>query len=166
MPWCQVTANNFVTRFILFIIRCFALTFSFILATLAAAIFITFALFLGGELKWLYDDPAVILASITFTSGIWFVAAQSSLLPFLGISAIAEFARLTSLMFHLLAGGLCSLVYLVWQNDQIHIDSDLPYSKQELWIAILAAGFVAGFIHWAIAGYRSGRWLGPVSSQN
>ncbi len=128
--------------------------------------FVTFALFLGGDISWLRDDPAVIIASITFTTGIWFVSAQSVFAPFIGISVIAELSRLKSLIIYLLGGGVCALVFLLFPHNGVLVEPGLPYSNRELWLTILSAGFFAGFVHWALAGHRAGIWLGSVRTEN
>lgn len=146
-----------MTRFVLATIRVLALILSFLLSTLAAAIFLVFALFLGGEPEWLRDDPAVVMGSVGFAFAAWTEICRALFLPFLLIAAVAEFSRLTSFLFNVLAGGGLALFYLVVTPYSF----DLPYSQQEIWTAALAAGFVAGLTHWLLAGYRAGRWLGP-----
>ena len=151
-----------MTRFILAMIRFLALIFSFLISSLAAATFLTLALFLGGEPEWFRNDPAVALGSVGFTFAGWVEISQSLFLPFLLVAAVAEFSRLTSFIFNILAGGGLALFYLVLTPYSF----DLPYSQQEIWTAALAAGFVAGFAHWILAGCRAGRWLGPDPKQD
>ena len=71
---------------------------------------------------------------------------------------IAEFVRASSLLFNLIAGGGLALVYMVLTPYAF----DLPYREEQIWIAALAAGFFGGLVHWILAGYRAGRWLGPA----
>ena len=66
-----------MTRFILALIRIIALSLSFCLSTLAAALFITFVLFLGSDPTWLETDPAVAVGAFGFTIGVWFEIAHS-----------------------------------------------------------------------------------------
>jgi len=143
-----------VTRFI---IRLIALSLSFCLSTLAAALFITFVLFLGSDPTWLENDPAVAAVSFGFTIGVWVEIGTSLFAIFLFVILIAEFSRLSSLLFNTIAGGGLALVHMVLTPYSF----DLPYPNEQIWIAALAAGFVGGLVHWALAGYRAGRWLGP-----
>lgn len=153
-----------MTRLTLAIIRILALFLSYFLSTFAAALFVTFTLFLGSDLGWLQDDPFVTLGSLGFVTTIWISLVNGTFFPFAGITVIAEFARLSSLIFNLLLGGFLAFVYLIlyWTPQQ----NESGYGDQEIWIAALAAGFVGGFVHWLIAGYRAGRWLGPPKAIN
>ena len=147
-----------MTRFILALIRIIALSLSFCLSTLAAALFITFVLFLGSDPTWLENDPAVAVGAFGFTIGVWFEIAHSLFAVFFFLVLIAEFVRASSLLFNLIAGGGLALVYMVLTPYAF----DLPYREEQIWIAALAAGFVGGLVHWILAGYRAGRWLGPA----
>lgn len=147
-----------MTRIVLAVIRLLALIFSFLISTLGAAAFLAFALFLGGETQWLRNDPAVAMGWLGFTFVAWIEICQALFLPFILIAAIAEFSRQTSFLFNVLAGGGLALFYLLTAPYSF----DLPYSQQETWTAGLAAGFVAGLFHWLLAGFRAGRWLGPI----
>ncbi|MEP1207069.1 MAG: hypothetical protein ABJM29_09820 [Rhizobiaceae bacterium] len=146
-----------MTRFFLALIRLMALALSFILSTLIAACFVTFALFLGGEAHWLHNDPEVLFSSIGFTFGVWVEISRALFAPFLLFALIAEPARLTGLITNVVLGGALAAIYMVITPYTF----ELPYSQQELWITALAAGFVGGLAHWIFAGNRAGRWLGP-----
>ena len=149
-----------MTRFVLALIRLMALALSYLLSTLTAAAFITFALFLGGDAQWLQNDPEVVVGSIGFTFAVWFEISRVLFVPFVLYVLIAEPARLSGLVINLAAGGLFALVYMIMTPYTF----DLPYSGQQIWTAALAAGFVGGFAHWVFAGGRAGRWLGPRST--
>ena len=151
-----------MTRFVLASIRFLALVLSFLISTLVAAAFLTFALFLGGNPEWLHNDPAVALGSVGFAFAAWIEIVRALFLPFLIVAAVADLSRITSLLFNILAGGALSLFYLVLTPYSFN----LPYSQREIWTAALAAGFVAGLVHWVLAGHRAGRWLGPGPEQD
>lgn len=153
-----------MTRFVLALIRLIALAFSFMLSTLAAAAFVTFALFLGAETEWLRNDPGVAFGSVGFTFAAWLEISHILFAPFLVYVVIAEPARLTGLITNTLIGGGFAVVYMVMTPYVF----DLPYSQQEVWTAALAAGFIGGFIHWMLAGNRAGHWMGPakISAQS
>lgn len=147
-----------MTRFVLALIRMMALALSFILSSLAAAAFVTFALFLGGETQWLHNDPEVVFGSVGFMFAVWVEISRMLFVPFLVFVLIAEPARLSSLVVNLIVGGLFAVIYMIMTPYTF----DLPYSQQQVWTAALAAGFVGGFAHWILAGSRAGRWLGPT----
>jgi hypothetical protein len=147
-----------MTRLILALIRTIALALSFILSTLAAATFVSFALFLGGDADWLRDDPQVAVGTAGFALAVWFEIARALFVPFIFFILIAEPARLAGLVSNMLVGGGFALVYMVMTGSAV----DLPYPQQEIWIAAVAAGFVGGLAHWLLAGHRAGRWIGPA----
>ena len=149
-----------MTRFVLALIRLMALALSYLLSTLAAAAFITFALFLGGDAQWLQNDPEVVFGSIGFTLAVWFEISRVLFVPFVLFVLIAEPARLSGLVINLAAGGFFAVIYMIMTPYTF----DLPYSQQQIWTAALAAGFVGGFAHWILAGGSAGRWLGPKST--
>ena len=146
-----------MTRLILALIRLMALALSYFLSTLAAAAFVTFSLFLGGDASWLSGDPEVAVGSIGFTVAVWFDIASFLFAPFLFLMLIAELARFSGLTINLLAGGLLAVIYMVMLPPAL----DQPYVQQEIWLAALGAGFFGGLVHWILAGHRAGRWLGP-----
>ena len=115
-----------MTRFILAVIRLLALSLSFVLSTLCAAVFITFALFLGGNGSWLHNDPAVAIGSVGFTVGVWVEICQALFAPFLLMMLIAELSRLGSLAINMLAGGLLAIIYMVLTPYSF----DLPYGRE------------------------------------
>ena len=149
-----------MTRLILALIRLMALALSYALSTLAAAAFVAFSLFLGGNAEWLRDDAGVLIGTIGFTFAVWIDIGPALFGPFLLLMLIAEPARLAGLTSNLLAGGLLALIYMV----MVPLAVDLPYAQQEIWLAALAAGFLGGLVHWILAGHRAGRWMGPPKS--
>ena len=99
-----------MTRLILALIRTMALALSFILSTFAAAAFISFALFLGGDAQWLSDDPGVAVGTAGFALAAWFEIARATFVPFIFFVLIAEPARLNGLVLNVVAGGGFALV--------------------------------------------------------
>ena len=77
-----------MTRLILALIRTLALALSFILSTLAAAAFISFALFLDGDPEWLGDDPQVAVSTAAFAIAVWFEIAKA--FPLMGESIVGS----------------------------------------------------------------------------
>ncbi len=146
--------------------RVFVLAFSFALSTLAAALFITFVLFLGGDAGWLQEDVTVIGGAVLFALAFWLQIAT------LGFAAVAltflamEIGRFTSLVASLLAGGLCAAIILFSGLAQNAGIEELPYELNQVRLTLIAAGFVGGLVHWLIAGHRSGRWMGQPKPEN
>lgn len=147
---------------VLGVLRCLVLCLSFAFSSLAAAAFLTFVLFLNADTGWLAEDPLVAGGTFVFATVTWLAAMQLTFIPAFVVFAVLEFGRLTSLTMNLMAGGFVALSLLVIPTGEMSIDMSLPYTIRETWTAIIASGFVAGFIHWLLAGHRSGRWLGPA----
>ncbi|EFL89664.1 hypothetical protein [Ahrensia sp. R2A130] len=149
-----------MVRLTLAFLRVCVLLFSFAVATFAASAFLTFALFLGGDTYWLGDDVA-LMGSVLFTFTAWWIAVQTTFMPFAGLALLFEFTSWRSFLAHTAAGGAAAL----WSARMVELVQDgkvvLPYADRDVWLAVLAAGFVGGATHWLIAGHRSGMWLGP-----
>ena len=93
------------------ILRAASLVLSYAISTFAAAVFLTFVLFLGSEAGWL-EDPLVMGGAAVYVFAIWLITAQLALAPTLVIFLVAELARLSSLLMNVLAGGLCATIIL------------------------------------------------------
>lgn len=149
-----------MVRLTLALLRICVLVFSFFIATLAASAFLTFALFLGGDTYWLGDDTA-LMGSLLLAGTAWWIAVQTAFLPFAGLSLLFEFTRWRSFLAHTAAGGAVA----IWSARTVELVTDgetvLPYADSDVWLAVLASGFIGGAAHWLIAGHRSGIWLGP-----
>jgi len=148
------------------LVRLVTLTVSYIFTTICAALFIVFALFLGGDPSWLGEDPVVAGSAALFAATLWWQITQLAFAPYCLIVLALEFGRFRSFIMNSAAGGLCALAVLTL-FEEIVFDTDLPYTSNELWTAGIASGFVAGAIHWLIAGHRSGVWMGrPIESED
>lgn len=151
-------------RLTLALIRLLMLGFSFVLATLASALFMTFALFLNAEAEWLNDDPLVTGGAFLFAMVAWLAAMKIAFLPALAAILTLEFTRWTSLTANLLAGGAVAVTVLALMQSNDAIETTLPYGIRDVSVAIIASGFIGGVAHWVIAGHRAGRWLGPEAA--
>ncbi len=147
------------------LIRIFALLLSFAFSTLAAAVFVTFSLFLGGDASWLEDDLGVMVGSTAFLTVTWFTISQITFIPAMVILVLTEFTRSASLTLNVLAGGLCALIVLVLYPMATGLEGEIPYGDREIWLTGLAAGFVGGFTHWILAGRNAGRWMGMAGEK-
>lgn len=124
----------------------------------------TFVLFLGSDISWVEEDILAALGSLGFSFGLWSFIAENGLAPALFLMLILEFGRFSSLLSSLLAGGVCALVVMTLNSNGTDDPTNLPYATTEVWLAALAAGFVAGLVYWIFSGHRSGRWLGQKST--
>ena len=149
--------------FIFLLIRMVTLAVSYVITSLTASLFVVFVLFLGSDASWLEEDIVVAGSALVFAATLWWQVAQLAFAPFCLIVLGLELGRFRSLVMNSLAGGLCALVVLTL-FETAPIETDLPYSDREFWTVGLASGFVAGLVHWLIAGHRAGVWMGtPIN---
>lgn len=152
------------------LIRVIWLSISFLLSTFAAATFITFILFLDGDVSWLTQDIFAAGGAIAFATVVWLQITSQSFVPTLLIFAGLEAGRYVGLVTNLLAGGACALIVMMMGAPLEISVSDTEtmgtYDPEKLWLVALSAGFIAGFTHWLLAGHRAGRWLGNPAKIN
>jgi hypothetical protein len=86
-----------------------------------------------------------------------------AMLPALLIIAVAEGFRLRSVLFYALAGAALALgLAYGWDLRSLrNPDDDLGARGAEI---MAAAGIVAGFVYWALAGRSAGAWRGPPTA--
>ena len=142
--------------------RIFVVLFAFMLACLAAAVVMNFALLLPAWTD-LFDQPAdqQILAITIGLSAVFF--SFYAMLPAMVIIAVAEGFRLRSVLFYTIAGAALALgLSYGWDLSLLrNPDDDLGGRGVEI---MAAAGIVAGFVYWALAGRRAGAWRKPPAA--
>jgi hypothetical protein len=139
--------------------RIFVVLFAFVLACVAAAAVMTFALLLPGwsELIDRYPDQQSI-AVVVGLSAVFF--SFYAMLPAMVIIALAEGFRLRSVLFYALAGAALALGSAYgWDLRLLRgPDDDLGGRGVEIMAAV---GIVGGFVYWALAGRSAGAWRRP-----
>lgn len=162
-------------KLILFAIgRLIVIAFAFFIGVTAASLFIGYGLatgmmaeFLGPEINadvvnsdigHIAIGIATMVAAV-FTSPHLFGLAA---LPVTLAIAATEMMRWQSMSVHLVAGGICALFALF---------SALPSQAAQApnsgtLIVALAAGFVAAFFYWLIAGRNAGEWLSALGEKD
>ena len=141
------------------IARIFVVLFSFALACLAASAVMTLALLFPGSLD-LFDrssDNQIIAIAIGL-SAVFF--SLYAMVPAMLIIALAEGFRLRSVLFYALAGAALALgLSYGWDLRLLrNPDDDLGGRGVEI---MAAAGIVAGFVYWVLAGRNAGAWRKP-----
>lgn len=119
----------------------------FILACIAAATTMALSLF-GFESDAEFLIP--FFATVTVTT-LW--TGAIAILPAVIAIALAEAFAWRSVLYYFLAGGLIALI--ADQASDLVIAPGFPGRRL---VIMLAAGFVGGFVYWAIAGQRAGDW--------
>lgn len=110
--------------------------------------------YVDGAFSGAHDGPVGLFAALFFASFTTSFIGAMALVPAGLAILLAEAKRLTSLTYHLIAGGLVALAILVATWIPPQAGQRLP----DDWNLFLAAGFIGGFLYWLIAGRRSGSW--------
>ena len=131
--------------------------FSFLLASLAAAMVLTVGVMLPQWWDLLSFGMEQGAFSVVVGFGAFFLSAFA-LLPAMFVLALAEALRLRSLLFYAAGGGL-GLLALYYGLGLASMDGR-PTREFEI---VAAAGIVAGLVYWALAGRNAGRWLDPAA---
>jgi hypothetical protein len=153
--------------------RLIVIGFALVIALLAGSVFVGFGLASGmfPELvatdgRGLFGEEAdrtiLAVASLVFGAIASFQLAGLALLPVTIAVAISELMRWQSMTVHLVLGGLCALFVMFAALGLA--PGDIPSNGTV--IVSLAAGFVAAFFYWMIAGRNAGEWLSPLGEQN
>jgi hypothetical protein len=137
--------------------RGFVILFALLCGSFAGGLLVAIA-FLVPELGALALRPAEQGAlAVLSTYGFVFISGYA-VLPALLIVIAAEAFSIRSVLFYAIAGGLLGAVLILnsdgWNMSAIQIDGS---ARRELEV-MAAAGIVAGFVYWAIAGRKAGAW--------
>ena len=147
--------------------RLFVIAFGVLVAIVSASLFIGFGLASGMFPELMAEGVSVfndkdadyaILTIITFGAGIAAIIeiAGLTLLPATIAIAVTEMMRWQSLSVQMVLGGLCALFIMF---SVLPLPAGVMPSNGTV-IVSLAAGFVATFFYWLIAGRNAGNWLG------
>lgn len=157
-----------------FIGRLFVIGFALIIALLAGSLFIGFGLasgmfpeFAAADGSTFLNNPELERTVIAAASAVLGLMASYQLaglaaLPVTIAIAISELMRWQGMTVHLILGGLCAL-FVMFSLLALPA-GQMPENGTV--IVSLAAGFVAAFFYWLIAGRNAGEWLSPLSKQN
>lgn len=137
--------------------RAFVILFACLLACLAAGMVVTLAVALPAwsqlELGQFDYEPVEMM----WAFGLIFVSAYA-LMPLIIVVVAAEAFAIRSALFYAVAGGLLGCVLYLnaagWAAGTIDVQG---FARREIEI-MAAAGIVAGFVYWLVAGRNAGRW--------
>ena len=143
--------------------RLFVLAFAYILATLAGLATIAAAIW-GWQVNYIdfaSQTPEQDIVNLFAYSTIGIFAYVSILYvaatPAAVYGLVTEGLAWQSLTIHILGGGAIALYLLLIANNPT------TQPPQQDIIITLAAGFVAGFTYWLIAGRSAGSWRNKVA---
>lgn len=142
-----------------FFLRFFVIAFGFLCACAAAAAVVAYGLLMP-ELKAI--NPSQPEIWVLF----WFVAAVAGIVtpffifaPAFLVIALAETFNFRSVLYYLIAGGLCGVIGYMLSDPGAHLAGTgtvQPLTKELQLVAV--AGIIAGFVYWLIAGRSAGKW--------
>jgi hypothetical protein len=137
--------------------RLIVILFACLMASLAAGFVVTLAIVVPeiGDLALGPFEQGTFGVLLTF--GVIFVSGYA-LVPVLLIIVCSEAFAIRSVLFYAIAGALLGAVlYFNFGGSLSSAISVSGFARRQLEI-MAAAGIVAGFAYWAIAGRNAGRW--------
>ncbi len=162
-------------KLVLFLIgRLIVICFALLIALIAGSLFVGFGIasgllaeILGPELRAEVaqsDFGDIAIGAATFIVAVFasFKLAGLFVLPVTLAVAAAEMMRWQSMTVHFVLGGLCALFILF--SALALPEGQMPANGTV--VVSLAAGFVAAFFYWLIAGRNSGEWLSALGEEN
>lgn len=140
------------------LVRFFVLAFAALLSVMAAG----FALAIGVMMPdWaaMSTDPVEHFAFVSMSFFATGIVMTYAVLPAIVLVVIAEWLNIRSIFYYTLGGGLIGLLSFFASDITIVMENttDLPPVAFGLQLSA-AAGIVAGFVFWLIAGRKAGRW--------
>ncbi|MES0812957.1 translation initiation factor IF-3 [Roseibium sp. SCPC15] len=134
-----------------FLVQLLKIVCGFIFALIASSLFLAWGFFQAAHPS---EDP-VAFATMVGTGLVGAsVVGAAALVPAAVLITVAELVRLRGVIFHVAAGG--GVAFLLWTlGGPAQVEGVRPGSS-----VALAAGFLAGFVYWLVAGRTSGAWLG------
>ncbi|MCC7346359.1 MAG: hypothetical protein IT538_03075 [Variibacter sp.] len=145
------------------IVRTLVILLACVVASLAGGAVLTAAALLPAWSNLMLDPFAPGVVGYLFAFGALFLSFFA-LLPWLLLVIVSESLAIRSALFYAAAGaGISCLLYLQstqWDTLALTVDG---FARRELEL-MAAAGIVAGFIYWAIAGRNAGAWRAPPPS--
>jgi hypothetical protein len=141
------------------IARIFIVLFAFVLACVAAAAVLTFALLPGWTdvIERPIDQQSIALV-VGLSAAFFSIYAM---LPAMLIIALAEGFRLRSIFFYALVGAALTLgLAYGWDLRMLRTPDDILGGRGPEIVA--AAGIAGGFVYWVLAGRSAGAWRSPA----
>lgn len=114
------------------------------------------------------EDPAAIedYAKLPFDVVLFgffaaFFVGITAFLPAVVAIVTAELFRIQSWIYHVTMGGVLAIVVvsIVFLHER---DAALADLSSPLVVALLASGFIGGFVYWLVAGRNSGAFYGDA----
>ncbi len=138
------------------IARVFVVLFAFVLACVAGAAVMAFALLPGWNEVLDRPDQQSIAIVVGLAAAFFSIYAM---VPAMLMIALAEGFRLRSIFFYALVGAALALCSAYgWDLRFLNGPDDLGWRGPEIMAAV---GIVGGVVYWALAGRNAGAWRTP-----
>ncbi|NRG17107.1 translation initiation factor IF-3 [Rhizobiales bacterium] len=128
------------------------IVFGYGLALASAGLFLAWGLF---QPQGIEGDPARFAATVWTGAVSGMIIGGMAAVPAFAAILVAEILRMKSLILNLAAGGL--IAFGLWSLGEPGVTAGEPALRPGTSVA-LAAGFVAGFVYWLVAGRTAGSW--------
>jgi hypothetical protein len=139
-------------------LRTIVIAFAFLISCMVAALVIAYG-FVAPELSEFKGSPEFFLVLLFFGGAAGVVTPFYVFLPSFVAIFIAEMFSLRSVLYYALAGALIGALAYFMTDIAGRISGRgtvVPITQELQWLT--AAGIVAGFVYWLIAGRNAGKW--------
>ena len=145
-----------MNRFVSHLIRFMLITAAFIVAILAASLFMLL-LFWGGMLRGDPETERLISLAVGLSLPVVFAfAGYYAFAPAIVFAILAEITARRSWLFHSVGGMAVAMIALAIRSDMT--------MRPGILMIVLAAGAVGGTAYWLIAGRSAGKHLDDLST--
>jgi hypothetical protein len=141
-------------------LRTIVIAIAFLISCMAAAFVVAYG-FVGPELSEFKGSPEFFLVLLFFGGAAGAVTPFYVFAPSFVAILIAEIFSLRSVLYYALAGGLIGALAYFMTDISARISGKgtvVPITQELQWLT--AAGIIAGFVYWLIAGRNAGKWEG------
>ncbi|MBS4084569.1 MAG: hypothetical protein KGZ73_13535 [Rhizobiales bacterium] len=139
-------------------LRSFVIAFAFLVSCMAAAFVVAYGL-IAPELSQFSNNPEFFLFFLFLGSAAGVVTPFYVFAPSFIAILIAEMFSLRAVLYYALAGGVIGALAYFMTDVAARTKGAgtvAPLMQELQWLA--AAGIVAGFVYWLIAGRNAGKW--------
>lgn len=130
----------------------FALLVSALIAGLALAVGV-----MVPDFVTVTTDPVEHFQFIAFSVLATNLVLAAAFVPALVLVGLAEIFDIRSVFYYAFGGGAVGLIAYFGSDIRFEDATDMPPAAFGLQL-VAASGIIAGFVYWAIAGRKAGRW--------
>lgn len=139
-------------------LRSILIAFAFLVSCMVAAFVVAYGL-VAPELADFKGSPEFFLVFLFFGGAAGLVTPFYVFAPSFVAILIAEMFSLRSVLYYALGGALIGALAYFMSDVTARVAGQgtvVPITQELQWLT--AAGIIAGFVYWALAGRSAGRW--------